>query len=365
MQLNMLINYYINNIENDLQKYLTEINCIHYFYNNKLCIEILIGFIMCKILLIYYQYVCLSFANELFKIPFYNSNNELLVLEDNLLSIGTIFRKINLDGYDKIWNKYLNLDKKMKKNMLTYFDIFSEIICSYNLISDADMQSYEHCFRKQYYDIDLEKKNYEISKNFVNFFNKIIIKIVSNNNLRIKNINTSDIFKNIYNKNKITLLHTIAKVITNNAICFNEGLIYIQGVGDFYHDLERIEILEYNKNLAKKRRRDARTLLATTKIGNDSYEYEPKKKSILKLSKKINININKNKEETNDNYNYNFVNNIIDINESIDNNNKKDKNKNFTSNILNISPNNNKGDVNEDYYKCFRTLKKYTFPKLP
>ena len=358
VQLNMLINYYINNIENDLKKYLIDINCINFFYSNKLCIEILIGFIMCKILLIYYQYVCLSFANELFKIPFYNSNNDLLVLEDNLLNSGSIFRQINLDGYDKIWNKYFNLDTKTKKNMFTYFDIFSEIICSYNLISDSDVQSYEYCFRKQYYDIDLEKKNYEISKNFVNYFNKIIIKFVSNNNLRIKNNNTAEIFKSIYNKNKIVLLHNIAKIVTNNSICFNEGSIYIEGVGDFYHGLEKIEILEYNKNLAKKRKRDV-IKLKVEKITDDtyeSYEYEPKKKSILKLSKRINININK--KEMNDNYN--IVNNIIDINESIDKNKKKETEKYSVSNITNYN-----GDVNEDYYKSFRTLKKYTFPNLP
>ena len=302
---------------------------------------------MTKILLIYYQYVCISLANELFKIPFYNSNNELLILEDNLLNTGSILRQINLDGYDKFWNKCFDLDVKKKKNMFTYFDIFSEIICTFNLISEKDMQNYEYLFRKQYYDIDLEKKNYEISKNFVSFFNNIIIKFVTNNNLSIKNINTTDIIKKIYKRNKLTLLNNIAKIITNNSIYFNEGTIYINGVGDFYHGVEKIEILEYNKNLAKKRKRNGTTMVAE-KISN--YAYEPKKKNILKLSKKININ---NKEMNDD---YQMVNNIIDINESVDKRNKK----------LSISIiSNNNGDMNEDYYKCFRTLKKYTFPNLP
>ena len=347
LQLDLLIKYYINNIENDLQKYLTEINCVNYFYNNKLCIEILIGILVSKILLIYYQYLCISFANELFKIPFYNSNNELLILEDNLLNSGSILRQINLDGYEKFWNKCFNLDVKKKKNMFTYFDIFSEIICTYNLISEADMQNYEYRFRKQYYDIDLEKKNYEISKNFVLFFNNIITKFVTNNNLSIKSINTTDIIEKIYKRNKLSLLNNIAKIITNNSICFNEGTIYINGVGDFYHGLEKIEILEYNKNLAKKRKRNATTMVVE-KISNDAYE--PKKKNILKLSKKININ---NKEMNDD---YQMVNNMIDINESVDKKNKK----------LSISIiSNDNGDMNEDYYKCFRTLKKYTFPNLP
>ena len=90
--LDILINFYINAIEGDLQKYLFEINCSKYFYNNKLCIELFILFIMSKILLTYYQYICLTFANEIIKIPFYNSNNQLLILEDNLSNFGSIFK---------------------------------------------------------------------------------------------------------------------------------------------------------------------------------------------------------------------------------------------------------------------------------
>ena len=90
-------------------------------------------------------------------------------------------------------------------------------------------------------------------------------KFVSNNNLNIRKNNTSEIFKTIYEKNKITLLNNIAKILTNNSICFNEGLFYIKGVGDFYHQLEKVEFLEYQKtsqnlnnlkNLNKKRKRN-------------------------------------------------------------------------------------------------------------
>ena len=241
--LDILINHYLDIIEKDLQKYLEENNCINYFYNNKLCIEILIGFIMCKILMIYYQYISLSFANELFKVPYCNSNIDLLILEDNLLNAGSIFRQINIDGYDYIWKQCFSIDTQKKKNIFSYFDIFSELICQYNL--------------KQYYDFNLEKKNYEIAKNFVNFFNKIITKFVSNNNLNIKNNkNTTEIFEKIYKKNKLFLLKNISKIITNNSICFNESIIYMNGIGDVYHGIEKVEFFEYNKNLSKKRKRN-------------------------------------------------------------------------------------------------------------
>ena len=347
--LNFLINYYLNTTENDLKKYLTEINCLNYFYNNKLCIEILIGFIICKILLTYYQYICLSFANELFTIPFYISDNELLILEDNLLNSGSIFRQINLDGYSKLWRECLNLDINKKKNLFSYFDIFSEIICSYNLISDIDIQDYEFCFRKQYYDFNLEKKNYEISKNLVDFFNKIVKKFVSNNNLNIRKNNTSEIFKSIYEKNKITLLSNIAKILTNNSICFNESLLYINGVGELYHGLEKVEILEYQKNsqnlsnLNKKRKRNV-LKIEKMKISNE-LNNNFKRKNYIQLNKKININKNNNE-------NCGIKNNLIDINESIDKNNKS-------------SISNNSGDINDEYYKCFRSIKKYIIPKFP
>ena len=120
-ELDSFIKFYKNTIENDLQNYLNNINCLKYFYNNKLCIEILIGVIIVKILLIYYQCICLSFANELFRVPFYNSSNELLLLEDNLLNSGSIFKQINIDGYNNLWKKYFSLDIKKKKK---YFYVF-------------------------------------------------------------------------------------------------------------------------------------------------------------------------------------------------------------------------------------------------
>ena len=81
-ELDIIINYYINNVEEDLKKYMINNNTIKYFYNKKLCIEILIGFVVSKILLIYYQNKCLLFCNELYKIPYENSTQELLILED-------------------------------------------------------------------------------------------------------------------------------------------------------------------------------------------------------------------------------------------------------------------------------------------
>ena len=84
------------------------------------------------------------------------------------------------------------------------------------------------------------------------FFNKIIIKFVSNNNLNIKNSkNTAEIFEKIYKKNKIFLLKNISKIITNNSICFTESIIYMNGIGDVYHGVEKVEILEYNKNFSE------------------------------------------------------------------------------------------------------------------
>ena len=341
--LDILINHYLAIIEKDLQKYLEENNCINYFYNNKLCIEVLIGFIMCKILLTYYQYISLSFANELFKVPYCNSTNDLLILEDNLLNAGSIFRKINIDGYDYIWKQCFSIDTQKKKNIFSYFDIFSELICQYNLISDIDIQNYEYCFRKQYYDFNLEKKNYEIAKNFVNFFNKIIIKFVSNNNLNIKNSkNTAEIFEKIYKKNKIFLLKNISKIITNNSICFTESIIYMNGIGDVYHGVEKVEILEYNKNLSKKRKRNIPLM--------DMALLESKKKNNLKLNNKANKNMKVIKEM---NENFQIVNNVMDINES------KSINKSKASFIYET------GDINDDYYKAFRKVRKYNFQNSP
>jgi hypothetical protein len=293
--------------------------------------------------MIYYQYISLSFANELFKVPYCNSNIDLLILEDNLLNAGSIFRQINIDGYDYIWKQCFSIDTQKKKNIFSYFDIFSELICQYNLISDIDIQNYEYCFRKQYYDFNLEKKNYEIAKNFVNFFNKIITKFVSNNNLNIKNNkNTTEIFEKIYKKNKLFLLKNISKIITNNSICFNESIIYMNGIGDVYHGIEKVEFFEYNKNLSKKRKRNI-PLMDTALI-------ESKKKINLKPNNKVNKNMKVIKEM---NENFQIVNNVMDINES------KSINKSNTSFIYET------GDINDDYYKAFRKVRKYNLQNSP
>ena len=339
-ELQLIINYYMETIEEDLQNYLKETDCINYFYNNKLIIEILIGFAMTQILIVYYQYICLSFANELFKIPFLISNNDLLILEDNLLNSGGIFKQVNVEGYNKLWTYCLSLDNKKKKNIFSYFDVFSDIIYSYNLISDIDIQNYEYCFRKQYYNIDLEKKNYEISKNFVNYFNKIISKFASNNDLNIRNNNAEKIFEKIYTKNKNVLLNNVSKILTNNSICFNEGLIYLNGLGSMYAELEKVE---YNKNLSKKRRRNI-IKKEGEKMQNEVFDMKKKYNEMVK-TEKINM------EGTGGQ----VVNNMIDINES------NDKSKRDSSNI---GPEEIE-DANETYYKYFRKIKKYSIPSTP
>ena len=333
--LDKIINHYINLIEEDLKKYLNENNNINYFYNKKLCIEILIGFVMCKILLIYYQNKCLIFANELYKIPFYNSNSELLLLENNLLNTGSILRQINLEGYDYLWEKCMNLDTNKIKNLLTFFDIFSSMICSYNLISDNDIQNYEYIFRKQYYDINLEKNNYIISKNFVDFFNKIMAKFFGNNNLNIRLDNTEEIFEKIYNKNKKFLISTIAKILENNDnLIFNENLIYINGLEKFYLGLQNQEMAELNNNLNKKRKRKGYIINDMNNLNN--------KKTIMKMNKHQKLKENKNQ----------ILNNVININESID------KSKDISNSII-FKEN---GDANDDYYKYFRNVKKCALP---
>ena len=333
--LNLIINQYINNIEEDLKKYLEEKNIINYFYNKKLCIEILIGFVMCKLLLIYYQNKCLIFANELYKIPFYNSNSELLVLESNLLNTGTILRQINLEGYDYVWEKCMNLDKNKIKDLFSFFDIFSSMINSYNLISDNDIQNYEFVFRKQYYDIDIEKKDYVIAKNFVSFFNNIMSKFFVNNNLNIRLDNTEEIIEKIYDKNKNFLISTIAKIISNSDnLIFNENLIYIKGLENFYLGLKDKAINELHNNLNKKRKRKPIIINNINNINN--------KKNLVKINK-----IQKIKENNNQ-----ILNNVININESID------KSKDLGNSIIFKDS----GDISDDYYKYFRTVKKCTLP---
>ena len=333
--LDIIINHYINIIEEDLKKYLNKNNNINYFYNKKLYIEILIGFVMCKILLIYYQNKCLIFANELYKIPFDNSNSELLLLENNLLNTGSILRQINLEGYDFLWEKCLNLDTNKIKDLFTFFDIFSSMICSYNLISDIDIQNYEFTFRKQYYDINIEKNDYEISKNFVNFFNKIMSKFFENNNLNVRLDNTEEIIEKIYNKNKKFLISTIAKILENNDnLIFNENLIYINGLEKFYIGLKNQEIAELKNNLNKKRKRKGYIINNINNLNN--------KKTVIKMNKYQKIKENKNQ----------VLNNIININESID------KSKDI-SNSINFK---DSGDVSDDYFKYFRTVKKCKLP---
>mgnify|MGYP002625676354 FL=1 len=339
-----IINHYINIIEEDLKKYLELNNNINYFYNKKLCIEILIGFVMCKILLIYYQNKCLIFANELYKIPIYNSNYDLLVLGSNLLDTGSILRQINLEGYDYIWEKCMNLDIDKAKNVFSYYDIFSEMICSYNLISDIDIQNYEFAFRKQYYAIGIEKKNYELATNFVNYFNKIISKYFENNNIKIHLDNTSEIIEKIYNKNKQFLISTIAKIMMNNDnLIFNENLIYVQGLENFYLGLKDKEIAELKNNLNKKRKRKA--YLINNMSNMNSINNLNNKKTMMKISKYSKLKENKNQ----------ILNNVININESIDK--SKDISKSFNS-----KDNKENGDVSDEYYKYFRNVKKCTLP---
>ena len=243
-----------------------------------------------------------NLANELYKIPFYNSNSELLLLENNLLNAGSILRQINLEGYDYLWEKCLNLDTNKIKDLFSFFDIFSSIICSYNLISDNDIQNYEYTFRKQYYDIN-------------RFREKIIEKI--------------------YNKNKKFLISTIAKIITNSDnLIFNENVIYLKGLEKFYFGLKNQEMAELNNNLNKKRKRKGHMVSNVNNLNN--------KKTVTKSIKIKNVKENKNT----------ILNNIININESID------KSKDINNSIF-FKDN---GDISDDYYKYFRTSKKFTLP---
>ena len=332
-ELDIIINHYISLIEQDLKIYLEKNNNINYFFNKKLCIEILIGFVLCKILLIYYKNKCLIFANELYKIPSYNSNDELLFLENNLLNAGTMLRQINLEGYDYVWEKCINLDKNKIKDIFSFFDVFSQMISSYNLIAKQDMQTYEYTFRKQYYDINIEKKDYEVAKNFVNYFNKIISKFVQNNNLKIQMEDTTQIFEKIYAKNKTFLISTIAKIITNSDnLIFNENLIYVKGLEKFYLNLRDKEIDELHNNLNKKRKRH---------IINNMNNLNNKKNAV-KINKHSKLKENNNS----------ILNNIININESIDKSKEIKKASFFKEN----------GDLSDDYIQYFRNVKKISLP---
>jgi hypothetical protein len=299
---------------------------------------------MCKILLIYYQNKCLVFANELYKIPIEISNYDLLLLESNLLNTGSILRQINLEGYDIVWKKCMNLDINKNKDIFSYFDIFSEMICSYHLISDIDIQNFEFIFRKQYYDINLEKNNYEIAKKFVDFFNKIISKFFENNNLNIRLDNTAQIIEKIYDKNKQYLINTISKIITNNDnLIFNENLIYVKGLENFYLALKDKEIADLHNNLNKKRKRKA--ILFNDINNNSNINSNTNKKNMGKINRMTKIKENKN-IIINNNIN------VININESIDK--SKDISNSFILKDI--------GDISGDYYKYFQTVKKFTLP---
>ena len=342
--LDIIINHYIDIIEEDLKNNLDRNHNINYFFSKKLCIEVLIGFVMCKILLIYYQNKCLVFANELYKIPIEISNYDLLLLESNLLNTGSILRQINLEGYDIVWKKCMNLDINKNKDIFSYFDIFSEMICSYHLISDIDIQNFEFIFRKQYYDINLEKNNYEIAKKFVDFFNKIISKFFENNNLNIRLDNTAQIIEKIYDKNKQYLINTISKIITNNDnLIFNENLIYVKGLENFYLALKDKEIADLHNNLNKKRKRKA--ILFNDINNNSNINSNTNKKNMGKINRMTKIKENKN-IIINNNIN------VININESIDK--SKDISNSFILKDI--------GDISGDYYKYFQTVKKFTLP---
>ena len=231
----------------------------------------------------------------------------------------------------------MNLEKNKKKNIFSYFDIFASIILSYKIISDADKQNFEFIFRNQYYNSNFDKKDYQISKNFTNFFNKIIIKFTTNNNVNIKIPNANDIIKKIYTKNKDVLIENVSKIISDNNLALCDSTIFINGMRDFYHGMENIEILNHKNNLNKKRKRYLKLGVEKEKIN----VYQPKRPI------KINNNNNSNKVKNVDKIN------VIDINES----NDKSK-KSFLENNCSI------GDINEEYIQSFRKLKKYNLPKL-
>ena len=116
----------------------------------------------------------------------------------------------------------------------------------------------------------------------------------------------------------------------------------MNGIGDVYHGIEKVEFFEYNKNLSKKRKRNIPLM--------DSALIESKKKINLKPNNKVNKNMKVIKEM---NENFQIVNNVMDINES------KSINKSNTSFIYET------GDINDDYYKAFRKVRKYNLQNSP
>ena len=326
--LNIIIMYYISKIQTDLYYHFMQNNLITYYHNNKLIFEILIGVAVCKLLITYYEFISISFSNELFKIPSFNSSNDLFMLEDNLLNAGRMFSQINSQGYQVFFEKCFEI-KNNNKNNLIYFDIFSTIISSYHLISDVDINEYEFIFKKQYYDKNIEKNKYEISKRFIEYFNKIILKFTTTNNLRVKEFNIENTFKKIYEKNKIMLIKNLTKIITGLDINFNDSKIYIESITNVYEGIQEIEYKDYNNRLNKKRKRTV-----------DSCEL----KNVLKKETKIN-NLFKNNKICKKENNYN----LMDIEESLD--------ENETS-----IEKNNIGDMNEEYKNDFCSIKKFVFP---
>ena len=147
--------------------------------------------------------------------------------------------------------------------------------------------------------------------------------------------NTEEVIKKIYNKNKKFLISTIAKILENNDnLIFNENLIYINGLEKFYIGLKNQEIAELKNNLNKKRKRKGYIINNINNLNN--------KKTVIKMNKYQKIKENKNQ----------VLNNIININESID------KSKDI-SNSINFK---DSGDVSDDYFKYFRTVKKCKLP---
>ena len=111
-------------------------------------------------------------------------------------------------------------------------------------------------------------------------------------------------------------------------------MIYLKGLEKFYLGVKNQEIVELKNNLNKKRKRKGHIISNINNLNS--------KKTVTKSNKIKNIKENKNV----------IINNIININESID------KSKDINNSIF-FKDN---GDISDDYYKYFRTTKKFTLP---
>ena len=146
---------------------------------------------------------------------------------------------------------------------------------------------------------------------------------------------TTQIIEKIYIKNKTFLISTIAKILTNNDnLIFNENLIYVKGLEKFYLNLKDKEIAELHNNLNKKRKRITKTISSMNNLSN--------KKNVLKINKHSKLKENNNQ----------ILNNIININESIDKSKDIGKASFFKEN----------GDLSNDYIQYFRNVKKINLP---